>query len=208
MKVLPVVKDIDSIVARPGLRILANEIYLQPLRSRYDIEADEWTWFKDTQSVVDAGNMVRNGTYDALITDRGILAWLSRQSDACDITLVPGSDIVYFGTSIAFSPCVNQSVVDDVNYRIVQIQSVGELERVARTSLSILFRQTLGINGDIANPACLPSSQIAVNEIYGIWLILGSVLGGMVILTTARYWVRVPGRLAKRLGRFIFGSYT
>jgi len=205
-KLDPVVTDIESLVAKPGLKILTNPIYVQPLRSRYSIDAVPWTWFRNTTSAVEAAESVRNGTYDALISDRGILAWLSRQSETCEVTLVPKSDIVYFGTSIAFSPCVNQSVVDQINYRILEIQSSGELERVARTSLSILFTQTVGINGDIVNPACLPSSQITVDEIYGLWIILGSVLGGVAVATLSRYWVRVPVRLAKWLGRFIFGS--
>jgi ABC-type amino acid transport substrate-binding protein len=206
-KLDPVVTDVNSIVAKPGLKILTNPIYVQPLRSRYNIDAIPWTWFQNTTSAIEAADGVRNGTYDALISDRGILAWLSRQSETCEVTLVPKSDIVYFGTSIAFSPCVNQSIVDSVNYRILEIQSNGELERVARTSLSILFTQTVGINGDIVNPTCLPSSQITVDEIYGLWIILAAVFGGVAIATLSRYWVREPVRIVKRIGRFIFG-YT
>lgn len=168
------IDDIEVLSSRPGLKILTNEIYIDFLMNQYNIRADPWTWLKNSTSYNEAVDMVANGTYDALISDRGTLLWAVRERKKCDVTLLPGSDLSYFSVSTAFSPCFDPDAIDKYNTHLFQVRDSGDIDRIGRTALGSLYYTSVGIASvdTYLNPACSDSDKIGLDDISGLLIVI------------------------------------
>ena len=178
------IDDIAALTSRPNLKILANEIYTDFLRNQYNIDAEPWTWLKNSSSVLDAVDKVGNGQYDALVSDRGALLWAIRQRNKCDTTLLPGSDLSYFSVSTAFSPCTGPEKVDAFSTRLLQAQDNGNIDRIGRTAIGSLYYTAAGVADydTYLNPACQESDQIGLDDISGLLILISAPLALILLL--------------------------
>ena len=177
------IDDIENL-AKPGLKILTNEIYVDFLLNQYNIKADPWTWLENSTSYSKAVEMVGNGEYDALISDRGTLLWTIRSRGICDVTLLPGSDLSYFSVSTAFSPCFDPELVDAYNTQLFQVRDSGDIDRIGRTAIGPLYYTSVGIAGKdtYINPACEDSDQIGLDDISGLLIVISVPLFFIAVL--------------------------
>jgi len=195
------IDDISFLSSNPKARVLSNNIYVDLLLDQYNIKADGWKWFQNTESVIEASRMVLNNSIDALISDRGLLLHGIRELDSCGVNLLPGSDVSYFGSAVAFSSCVPREDVDAFNFALLQIQGSGELDRIGRTSLSMLYYRTTGIASyeTFVNPSCRPNSKIGLDDVYGLLVI---VISPPILLLLTITVQTLFGPIAKFIGDF------
>lgn len=171
----PDIVSIDQLAYAPNTRIVSNDIYVGSLIGRYGIKAVAWDNFEGSTTVIDAANKVANGTLDAVITDRGLLAYaLKTIADPCSLAFVTDTDLSFFGLSIAWSGCAPRELVDNWNIKLLQISETGEVERLARSALNDLFPLTLAGGAESSFCRGQQRDSVQLTNVSGLWIFLAA----------------------------------
>ena len=137
--------------------------------------------FNNTESYTTAVSMLRNGTVNGIIGNRATLQWIQKLDTQCTVSIVPGSDVGYYGPVIAWSPCVTEDVKVAMNERIAELELDGTLEQVASTVI-----RDLSISGEPRERTCVSkTTTIGFSEVYLVFIILAS---GMSLPFTVIMW--------------------
>jgi hypothetical protein len=174
--------SIEDILLGDGKIIIPDERQ-QYFRYRWNIDP-ETRIFENTDSYKDAVEMLMNGSFDGFVGNRVTLQWLQNMNgDNCMVSLIPSSDINYYGPVIAWSTCMPKVVIQDVNRRIVEMEMDGEIERIAETSL-----REFTLSGYQDERPCVTSTTtIGLNNVGGVFVILGCGVFLPVCLFIVKY---------------------
>jgi hypothetical protein len=128
-------------------------------------------------------HLLQNGSVDAIVGNRVTLEWLQNMDPECTISVIPSSDVAYYGPVIAWSPCVKKPFIDEMNVRIAELELDGTLEQLSESSL----RGAL-VTGKPQERVCVSrTTTIGISNVAGIFIIMASATGLPICFILLKY---------------------
>ena len=165
-----------------GANTLVPDSRVEYFRTRWNVEPRTYS-FDNTMSYVDAMHLLQNGSVDAIVGNRVTLEWLQNMDPECTISVIPSSDVAYYGPVIAWSPCVKKPFIDEMNVRIAELELDGTLEQLSESSL----RGAL-VTGKPQERVCVSrTTTIGISNVAGIFIIMASATGLPICFILLKY---------------------
>jgi len=173
---------------------------LRYFRSRWSVNPTSYV-YENTDSYLNAMAFLRNETVDGIIGNRATLQWIQEMNMDCSVSIVPSSDIAYYGPVIAWSPCVSQVVINDMNARIVDMEMDGTIEQIAESSL-----RGLSISGNIMERQCVTrTSTIGIRNVGGVFVIMACGTAVPICFIVSKYILDLIKHILTRYQGALFG---
>lgn len=173
---------------------------LRYFRSRWSVNPTSYV-YENTDSYLNAMAFLRNETVDGIIGNRATLQWIQEMNTDCSVSIVPSSDIAYYGPVIAWSPCVSQVVINDMNARIVDMEMDGTIEQIAESSL-----RGLSISGNILERQCVTrTSTIGIRNVGGVFVIMACGTAVPICFIVSKYILDLIKHILTRYQGALFG---
>jgi len=145
---------------------------------------------------------LQNGTYDGIIANRASLKFLENMDQDCSVSIIPKSDIAYYGPVIAWSPCVRQLVVRDMDSRILDLEMDGTLEQI-----SLFTLRDMMMSHDVEERVCVSrTTTIGIRNVAGVFLILVVATGVPVCFIVSKYTVDMISRFFRKNRAFFYDT--
>jgi len=174
---------------------------LEYFRTRWNVEPESLT-FENSSTYIDAMHGLQDGTYDGIIANRASLQFLQNMDPDCSVSIVPKSDVAYYGPVIAWSPCVGQRSIDDMNTRIFELELDGTLEQISSSTLRDLMT-----SGSTNERVCVSrTTTIGIRNVAGVFVILASATGIPASCIVLKFIMDIVRRFLKKHRDFLCGT--
>jgi len=181
-------------------RTIVPRSRLEYFRTRWNVEPESIT-FENSTTYMDAMRGLQNGTYDGIIANRDSLQFLENMDSDCSVSIVPKSDVAYYGPVIAWSPCVRQPIVKDMDSRILELEMDGTLEQISSSTL----RDIMSFRGTSERTCVSRTTTIGIRNVAGVFVILAAATSVPVCFIVSKYIVGMMIRFFKKHRDFVCG---
>jgi hypothetical protein len=186
-----------------GANTLVPETRLEYFRTRWNIDPQPYS-YENTTSYIDAMHLLQDGVVDGIVGNRATIEWLQNMDPDCTVSVVPSSDVAYYGPVIAWSQCVKSAVIDEMNIRIAELELDGTLEQLEKSSL-----RGLAVTGQTIERSCVSrTTKIGISSASGLFIIMASATGLPVCCILVKYLINIIGMSIKKYKDVFCGPFV